>query len=126
MKVRECYEAALSFLPETVEDNSEMQKFMTAWCNVLLGEMLGHENTFRRANKSEELKVPPVLTEGEEEIPYNERLVRSAFPYGMARWMFRENEDIAASHEYYGLYITAANEATPIIEGEVRDVYELC
>ena len=125
MKVMECFETALSFVPEMAEENPELQRFIVAWCNVLLGEMLGHENTYRRVNKMEELKVPPVLMDAKQEIPYNERLVRSAFPFGMARWIFRENEDIAASHEYYSLYITAANEATPVIEEEVKDIYDV-
>lgn len=85
--------------------------------------MLEHENTYRRAKGLAEVGALPVLTEKDDEIPYNERLVRSAFPYGMARWMFRENEDIAASHEYYNLYIMAANDATPVIESEVKDNY---
>ena len=42
----------------------------------------------------------------------------------MARWIFRESEDVAGSHEYYSLYLNAANDATPVIEGEVKDVYE--
>ncbi len=125
MNIRECYETALSFVSEVPDDNPEIEKFTVAWCNVLLGEMLGHENTYRRANKLEELSVPPVLTAEEEEIPYNERLVRSAFPYGMARWIFRESEDVAGSHEYYSLYLNAANDATPVIEGEVKDVYDV-
>ena len=112
MTVRECYEIALSFLPEKPEDNPDMQRFMVAWCNVLLGEMLGYENTYRKANKLSEVVALPVLMEKDEVIPYNENLVRAAFPYGMARWMFRENEDIAGSHEYYNLYIVAAREAT--------------
>lgn len=125
MKVRECYESALSFIPEKPEENPDMQKFMIAWCNVILGEMLEYENVFRRAKGLAELEKVPVLTEKEQEIPYNENLVKRAFPYGMARWMFREGEDIAASHEYYNLYIAAANEATPVFEGDVKDIYEV-
>ena len=123
MTVRECYEQAVSFLPEKPEENPEMQKFMTAWCNVLLAETFEHENIYRVANDLPEIWEIPKTESENDEIPYNERLVRGAFPYGMARWIFRENEDIAASHEYYALYVNAIREATPVLMGEVEERY---
>ncbi|MBQ7874917.1 MAG: hypothetical protein IJ306_07165 [Oscillospiraceae bacterium] len=123
MKVKECYEHAVSFLPEKPEENPEMQKFMVAWCNVLLAETFEYENIYRVANKLPEIWELPKVESENDEIPYNERLVRGAFPYGMARWIFRENEDIAASHEYYALYANAIREATPILMGEVEEKY---
>ena len=124
MTVKECYEHAVSFLPEKPEENPDLQKFMVAWCNILLAENFENENFFRRANKTEELPSPGTVFSPEDEIPYNERLVKTAFPYGMARWVFRENDDISASHEYYSLYIVAAKEATPVLETEIEDVYK--
>ena len=59
----------------------------------------------------------------DDEIPYNEQLVSAAFPYGMARWIFRENDDVSGSHEYYQLYATALMEATPLEVVEITDVY---
>lgn len=123
MTVKECYEHAVSFLPEKPEENPDLQKFMVAWCNILLAENFENENFFRRANETEELSSPGTVFSPEDEIPYNERLVKTAFPYGMARWVFRENDDISASHEYYSLYIVAAKEATPVLETEIEDVY---
>lgn len=123
MTVRECYEHAVGFLPEKPEENPEMQKFMLAWCNLLIAETFEYENVFRNANGIPELSEIPKLENEKDEIPYNERLVRGAFPYGMARWIFRENEDIAASHEYYALYANAIREATPVLMGEVEDRY---
>lgn len=110
-------------MPEKPEENPDMQRFMTVWCNILIAETLEYENVYRKAKGLAELSDVPVLEKESEEIPYNERLVRGAFPYGMARWIFRENEDIAASHEYYALYVNAAKEATPVFMGEVEDEY---
>ncbi|MBR5309580.1 MAG: hypothetical protein IKU42_00465 [Oscillospiraceae bacterium] len=124
MTVKECYEQATSFLPEKPEENPDMQRFMIAWCNILLAENLENENFFRRANGIEELSSPRKVYSAEDEIPYNEKLVSMAFPYGMARWIFRENDDISASREYYSLYTIATKEATPAIEEEIRDVYQ--
>ena len=123
MTVQECYEHAVSFLPEKPEENPDLQRFMTAWCNLLLAENLESENFYRRANEMEELAVPAKIETEDDEIPYNSLLVEKAFPYGMARWVFRENDDVSASHEYYGLYVNAVKEATPALVTEIEDVY---
>ena len=123
MTVMECYEMAVGFLPEDKSDNTEMQKFMVKWCNQLLVETFANENSYRRAEELPELSEVPKVESQNEEIPYNERLVRAAFPYGMARWVFRENDDIDGSREYYTLYAAAANDSTPVNLAEVQDVY---
>ena len=123
MTVKECYEQAVSFIPEVPEDNVDMQKHMVTWCNVLLADALNHENVYRRVNKLEELTRPLRVNAQSDEIPYNEKLVSMAFPYGMARWIFRENDDVSGSHEYYQLYVNALLEATPLEVVEVTDVY---
>ena len=51
MTVKECYERAVSFLPEVPEDNVEMQKHMVTWCNVLLADTVNQENICRRTRK---------------------------------------------------------------------------
>jgi len=123
MTVMECYERAVSFLPEVKEDNAEMQKHMVTWANILMADTVNAENVYRRANGIAELDAPGKVTAQTEEIPYNEKLVAMAFPYGMARWVFRENDDVSGSREYYSLYAAAIEEATPVIYGEVEDYY---
>lgn len=123
MTVKECYEQAVSFIPETPEDNTDMQKHMVTWCNVLLSDSLNCENIYRRVNKIDELLKPLKVEARDDEIPYNEKLVSMAFPYGMARWIFRENDDVAGSHEYYQLYAAALLEATPLEIIEIEDAY---
>lgn len=123
MTVFECYEMAVSFIPEVPEDNVDMQKHMVTWCNVLLADALNYENIYRRKNKMEQLVKPEKVANEDDEIPYNETLVATAFPYGMARFIFRENDDISGSHEFYQLYLNALTEATPLEIIEVEDVY---
>lgn len=124
MTVKECYIEAVSFLPEVPEDNTDMQKHMVTWCNVLLADSLNYENIYRRVNEIEELSKPLKVEAPSDEIPYNEKLVSMAFPYGMARFVFRENDDVSGSHEYYQLYATALSEATPFEFSEITDVYK--
>ncbi|MBR3963238.1 MAG: hypothetical protein IKK14_06915 [Oscillospiraceae bacterium] len=123
MTVKECYERAVSFIPEVPEDNTDMQKFMVPWCNMLLADTINAENLFRRANGLSMLNSIPKVKSQTDEIPFNEVLVEKAFPFGMARWIFRENDDISGSREYYTLYAQAIEEATPPEYTEIIDVY---
>ena len=123
MTVKECYEQAVAFLPEEPDENMEMEKFAVKWCNMLLAECLGYENIFRRANGLSEFSVAPKVHSENDEIPFNERLVAAAFPYGIARFVFRENDDIYGSNEFYQLYVNALSEATPLETVEIEDIY---
>ena len=123
MTVKECYEQAVGFLPELPEENARAQKYAISWCNVLLAETFRNENICRKAKNLPEISEIPKIFSMEDEIPYDEVIVRAAFPYGMARWVFRENEDVSGSREYYRLYVVALAEATPVLENEVEDIY---
>lgn len=123
MTVKECYEQAVAIIPEVPEDNVDMQKFAVIWCNMLLAETFPYENVYRRGKKIPELETPLRVEKDSEEIPYNENMVRAAFPYGMARWILRENDDVSGSHEYYQLYTVALSESVPLIQTEIEDLY---
>ena len=124
MTVKECYEQAVSLIPEKPEENVEMQKFAVIWCNILLAETICHENILRKGKNLPEIgKVPQVESENDE-IPFDDEMVRRVFPYGMARFVFRENDDISGSHEFYQIYVNALSEAVPVFAEEIEDVYE--
>ena len=71
MTVKECYERAVSFIPEVPEDNVDMQKHAVTWANVLLADSLNTENVWRRVNKIPELDSAPKVSGEDDEIPYN-------------------------------------------------------
>ena len=124
MTVKECFEQALSFVPELLEESVDTRKFAVIWCNILLAETLKNENLYRKANGIKEIKRVPQVFSEKDEIPYNEEMVMLAFPYGMARFIFRENDDISGSHEFYQFYVNALSETTPVALEEIEDVYE--
>ncbi len=123
MTVKECYEITASFLPEKPEENPDMQRFMLSWCNMVMADTLIYENMWRRLNLVPVLEASPILVDADAEIPYNSELVHAVFPYGMARWAFRENDDVAAESLYHNLYSSAIRENAPAVTEEVKDVY---
>ena len=124
MTVKECYEHAVSLIPEKPEENLDMQKFAVTWCNILLAETLVHENILRKEKNLPKLPRVPQVEKDEDEIPFDDEMVRKVFPYGMARFVFRENDDVSGSHEFYQLYANALLEAVPVFAEEIEDVYE--
>ena len=124
MTVKECYEQAVSLIPEKPEENVEMQKFAVIWCNILLAETFCHENILRKGKNLPGIEKVPQVEFLEDEIPFDDEMVRRVFPYGMARFVFREYVDISASHEFYQLYVNALSEAVPVFAEEIEDVYE--
>ena len=124
MTVKECYEHAVSLIPEKPEENLDMQKFAVTWCNILLAETLVHENILRKEKNLPKLTRVPQVEKDEDEIPFDDEMVRKVFPYGMARFVFRENDDVSGSHEFYQLYANALLEAVPVFAEEIEDVYE--
>ena len=124
MTVKECYEHAVSLIPEKPEENIDMQKFAVTWCNILLAETFIHENILRKGKELSEIEKVPQVEFLEDEIPFDDEMVRRVFPYGMARFVFRENDDISASHEFYQLYVNALLETVPVFAKEIEDVYE--
>ena len=118
MTVKECYEHAVSLIPEKPEENLDMQKFAVTWCNILLAETLCHENILRKEKNLPKLPRVPQVEKDEDEIPFDDEMVRKVFPYGMARFVFRENDDVSGSHEFYQLYANALSEAVPVFAEE--------
>ena len=122
MEVLECYKRALGFVPEGTAD-AALEDYIVDWANQILADTFDAENAIRRAAGEAELSEPLTVSSPEDEIPYHEILTAKAFPYGMARWIFRDEEDVSGSREYYSLYVAAIAEATPYTVGTVSDVY---
>ncbi|MBQ5357642.1 MAG: hypothetical protein IIU57_05390 [Oscillospiraceae bacterium] len=81
MTVKECYEQAVSLIPEKPEENVEMQKFAVIWCNILLAETLRHENILRKGKNLPEIEKVPQVENENDEIPFDDEMVRRVFPY---------------------------------------------
>ena len=71
MTVKECYEQAVSLIPEKPEENVDMQKFAVIWCNILLAETLCHENILRKEKNLQEIEKVPQVESENDEIPFD-------------------------------------------------------
>ena len=122
MQANDVYALALSFLSEKTQQNP-LGDFSLNWLNLLLAEALPYENSLREARGEQALEQPPVLTDYQQEVPYSERIVRIALPYGLAEFMFCDDGDLYQAEKYRQRYVSALKEAQKYIICEVEDVY---
>ena len=89
----------------------------------ILPELLETENGLRRAAGREELEQAPLLGSLEEQIPYDERLLRGALPYGLAAKLVYDDGDMGKVGYFQQLYVNAVNSFAQLIPEQVVDVY---
>ena len=124
MTVEELYAIALSFLAEVPRDQStELNSFIVPWVNILLQEALPYENSILRYEDKVELAEAPVVQNMSDKLFYHDSIVRSAFPYGLASWLFQDDENDYRTEKYRNMYIAALNEAAKMTEESIADGY---
>lgn len=101
------YTAALAYVYEYKEKDKDYSKFFLNFLNALLCEALPYENGIREAAGRTPLITAPLVKDKMEVIPYDERIVRLALPYGVASCYFQDEGDTYLMERYRNLYIEA-------------------
>lgn len=78
--------------------------------NLLMAETFDVNNRIRVENRKSALSEVPELSSLSGEIPYEDRLVKYAFPYGMAAKLFADERDLALLGVFHQSYANAVNE----------------
>ena len=123
MTGQQIYEIASSFLYERDNEDIDSKEFAVGFLNILLQEALPYENSIRAWNDQGELKKAQYLTSLNEEIEYDDAIVRTAFPYGLASWYFQEAMDNFQAENYRNKYISALTDAQKYKLTKIVDVY---
>lgn len=123
MNVEELFTLALSFLSEKPQQN-DLRSFIIPWVNLLLTEALPYENSVRlKLGRQPKLESAPILSDWQEEIPYCDDICRIAFPYGLASFIFQDDDNEYRTERYRNLYIAALQDAMKIQEEPIADLY---
>lgn len=123
MTANEVHEAALSLLFENRATAGDYNTFALPLLNLMLPELLETENAIRRVAGEKELDQAPKIDSLEEEIPYDERLLRGALPYGLAAKLVYDDGDMSKVGYFQQLYVNAVNSFAQIVPEQVVDVY---
>ena len=125
MTGNDIFDSAAVYLTQTREDSDDLAAFVPLWLNVLLEECLPYENQLRRMAGQEALEKAPRVTAETmgETIPYQESILRTALPYGLASDFWRDDDNDYRANDFRAKYVSALNDLLRT-EGEpIRDVY---
>lgn len=124
MTAREIFALGYGMIPMTAEDVEDYEDAtVLGWLNVLLAEALDTENSIRAFEGRPELAAAPVLEGMDEEVPYADSICRRAFPYGLAAWLWTDEDEEYRVQDYRGRYVSGLAECGKAVQGSVVDVY---
>ncbi len=92
MTGRELYNQAIVLLGIDTEDVGYLEELATDCINQLLCDRLYEHNALLRQQVQQPDSAAPRIGELDEEVPYQEMLVRECFPYGLAALLIAEDD----------------------------------
>lgn len=125
LTANDVFSIACAYISQTAQDTSELLPFVPMWLNVLLAESLDAENALRRFDKMPELAAAPRMGDDDmqSEIVYHDAIVRIALPYGLAREIFRDDENEYRAGVFDSKFVYALAETMRVRGERVVDVY---
>lgn len=115
---------AMGFLPDRQSDNPELSDFIVGWINLLLQECLPTENSIRHAKGLPLLDAAPMVSSVTDVIDYQDEITRVALPYGVAYYVYIDDDNEYRSQDMRGRFVNALDEAQKAwLDESVVDVY---
>ena len=125
MKAYDISKRTLALMFESEVENVD-KAFRNNFCNILsavAAESLPYENSIRRAEGREEMKIAPVISEMEEELPMSDEICSVALPFGVAAYFYQDDGENYNSSIYRERFVNALYEAKKCFFTDVNDVY---
>ncbi|MDD6467986.1 MAG: hypothetical protein PUF50_07370 [Erysipelotrichaceae bacterium] len=121
MTVYELYKKAINVMFE--KPNSKVyENYYLTHINLLLANVFDINNTIRNKNGLESLDVIPVMTNDNDEIPYEDIVLNEILPWGLAA-QFSIDDDLNKYSIYNTNFLNACFKHERAIISEVSDVY---
>lgn len=92
MTGRQLYEQALILLGMEQENVPYLEEMAPGCINQMLSDRLYEHNALCRAQGTDGFSTAPELDSMDDDIPYDEMLVRECFPYGLAALLIAEDD----------------------------------
>lgn len=125
MTGNDLFAISASYLSQSAADSEDIAEFVPYWLNVLLAETLPTENQLRAMDGRPALERAPFITQETmgEEIPYTERLMRVALPYGLASDMLRDDDNDYRCQDFRQKYVLALSDVLQAKAEPIQDCY---
>ena len=119
------YAVALSYIGETSTTMPDLNGFVLGWINQLLQEALPYENSVRERNEDTLLTTAPTLTSLTDTVSYCDDITRIALPYGLAVYVYQDDDDKQFSIMYRQKFINALKDAEKYNVEDIEDEYDV-
>ena len=117
------YDIACGYVSEKPQ-KEYIRNLSINWINTLLFESLNTENSIRQSLGMEQLTTAPIIKSITDDIDYRDSLLRVSIPYGLASFIYRNDDDGDGRADYYrNLFISSLNDFETYNDSEVKDVY---
>lgn len=123
MTAQQVYSAALALLFETEGSAGDYNIYALPLMNLLLPELFDVNNSILKAEGKIPLTDIPVLSSLSENIPYDEKLLRSSLPYGLAAKLVYDDNDMEKVGYFHQLYVNSVNSFLKLQPEMVVDIY---
>ena len=123
MTGKQLYEQSLALLGLEEEDVSWMQAHAVGCINQMMSDHLHDQGMLCLARGHAMPEHAPVLSDLEEEIPYDEMFVRECFPYGLAALLIAE-EDHTMFNWMMSEYERRSSYYAPCVMTQMRETDE--
>ena len=123
MTGEEIFRRACAYLAGSPEENEDLKPAALEWLNALLAEALPYEQAYCRVMGLPVPERAPALTDLSQEVEMCQDILGIALPYGVASYLFLEDEQNSWASSFRNRFIAALQEAAPAVFEQVRDVY---
>ena len=121
MTVGELLKRALSLIFEN--DDTDYKSYAAGFAQELMQETFAANNLLRKQAGKEELTELPIIEGLESEIPWEQPLLLTALPYGMASRIVYDDMDMDKVVYWHNRYIEALSELTWSYAERIEDIY---
>jgi len=105
------------------EDRADYLNIALECINTLLSDTFNINNIILEAAGDAPLAAIPTISALTDTIPYDDSLVRSAFPFGLASYLIYDDGDMGKVQYFHNMYVNACQDLSKALSGEVEDVY---
>ncbi len=105
MKAKDIFILTLSLFSETANNIADYEEqAIVGLLNIILPECFSANNSIREAKGEKALTDFPLITNLNEEIPYEQIICQNTLPYGLAGKMVLDDGDFAKANYFNGMF----------------------
>ena len=123
MTVKDVFTGALAVMGIEESDGADYKRTTVPIVNLLLWDLFDVNNSIRQSYGQVPMERAPVIADLEDEIPYEEGLVANTMPFGLATYLYAEENQSLASF-FNAKYEEGKRRALRCIATVIEDVYK--